>query len=433
MSAPSDDFAPAGANTASAARLSNDVVRRLFLERNGLSREGFGREAAERGGEAGSDTPITRLDTLVQGLGLVQIDSINTVARAHHMILRPRLGPYREPHLTRLHDRERKVFEHWTHDASFIPMSFFPYWSWKFRRDGERLRSSWKRWQEHEFEHKLEEVLDHIARHGPASSGDVGSDEPRTKGGWWDWHPSKTALEYLWRTGALSVTRRDGFKKVYDLTENVIPQKLRQTEPSLAETVDFACSAALDRLGFATPRELAAFFELITPQEADTWCAAELARGALVRVELEGADGRPRPSLMRPQTLESLADLTPPPGGIRILSPFDPALRDRKRALAIFDFDYRIEIYVPEAQRRYGYYVFPVLEGERMVGRIDMKAHRDADSLRVTAFWPEPGLRMGAGRLRALEADLSRMARFCGVTQIAYADSWLREPMPRTP
>ena len=113
---------------------------------------------------------------------------------------------------------------------------------------------------------------------------------------------------------------------------------------------------------------------------------------------------------------------------MRALSPFDPALRDRNRAERLFGFRYRIEIFVPEAKRSYGYYVFPLLEGDRIVGRIDMKAHRDQDVLRVTALWPEPGIRWSAARTGRLEAELTRLARLAGVARVAFADDWLRAP-----
>ena len=125
---------------------------------------------------------------------------------------------------------------------------------------------------------------------------------------------------------------------------------------------------------------------------------------------------------------EAEAAAAPEPGGrLRVLSPFDPALRDRKRAERLFGFHYRIEVFVPEAKRRYGYYVFPLLEGDRLVGRIDMKADRKAGVLNVTALWPEPGVRFGAGRSARLEAELARVARLAGVARVDFADGWRRD------
>ena len=393
-------------------QIDNQTARAIFLDRHGLSEAPAGRGK-------GAD-----LQGLIDALGFVQIDSINTVARAHHMILHARRPAYRPRNLDLLHDRDRGVFEHWTHDASMISMQHFPHWRLKFRRYDAELAGRWKKWRRDGFEDKLDDVLRRIADHGPCCSADVGEDEARSSGGWWDWHPSKTALEYLWRTGHLAVTRRQGFRKVYDLTENVIPPEHLNARPDEDATIDWACNAALDRLGFATSGELAAFWDLITPDEAKVWSAAALSRGDIVEAGITQADGRLRKSLMRPELLS----MTPaePTGRLRILSPFDPALRDRKRAERLFGFSYRIEIFVPEHKRRYGYYVFPILEGDRLVGRIDMKAERDRDRLHVKALWPERGVRFGAGRTARLRTALERTARLADVPRVTFEPGWLR-------
>lgn len=393
-------------------RIGNRTARRLFLDRHGLIAPPHG--AAKGAG----------LAEVIGTLGFVQVDSINTVARAHDMILYARRQSYRPGGWAPLVARHRTHFEHWTHDAAVIPAAYFPHWKLRFARDRARLRERWAKWREPAYEAKFDAVLDRIANHGPCCSADVGEDEERSNGGWWEWHPSKTALEYLWRTGALSVARREGFRKIYDLTERVFPDQHRAPQPDVAETVDWACRAALDRLGFATSGELAAFWDLVAPAEAKAWCADALARGELAEVDVVMADGRLRRHFAWPGTLG--AEAPEPSQRVRILSPFDPLLRDRKRAERLFGFHYRIEVFVPEPKRRYGYYVFPVLEGDRMIGRIDMKADRSAGVLNVRAFWPEAGARMGAGRRARLEAELERVARMAGCENVAIAADWMR-------
>jgi uncharacterized protein YcaQ len=273
-------------------------------------------------------------------------------------------------------------------------------------------------------------VLDRIRAEGPLTSADVGKDEKRGSGGWWDWHPSKTALEYLWRSGALHVVGREGFRKRYDLTERAL-EKLPEPIPHPPEeeaAIDWCCSNALDRLGFATHGELASFWDHVTPAEAKDWVGRELALGKLEEIGVEGADGVIRPAVARPVLFDDPALQLQPSNRLRVLSPFDPALRDRRRAARLFGFEYRIEVFVPESQRRFGYYVFPILQGERLVGRVDMKAFRDADALRVRALWPEAGCRWGRGRHRALEAELERVKRLAGVSHVKFEDDWLREP-----
>ena len=364
------------------------------------------------------------MQAVVDQLGFVQIDSINTVSRAHHMILHARRSAYRPRNLHVLHDRDRGVFEHWTHDASMIAMQHFPHWRLRFQRNIARLSEQSTKWREQGIAGKMDDLMRRIADEGPCCSADVGEDEKRSSGGWWDWHPSKTALEFLWRTGRLSVTRREGFRKVYDLTERVIPADILRVTPDEGETIDWACRSALDRLGFATSGELAAFWALITPQEAKEWCLRHLATGEIAEVGVEQANGTVRKCVIWPNTLDAAVD--PPTGRLRILSPFDPALRDRKRAERLFDFHYRIEIYVPEAKRKYGYYVFPILEGDRIVGRIDMKADRGADRLHVKALWPERNVTFGKGRVERLETALSRTARLADVSSVTFDKDWLR-------
>ncbi|MEM7188528.1 MAG: crosslink repair DNA glycosylase YcaQ family protein [Pseudomonadota bacterium] len=391
--------------------LKNRDARRLFLARHALASE-----------EAGSPDLLD----LISRLGFVQVDSINTVERAHHMILGARSKRYRPKHLKKLLEKDRSLFEHWTHDAAVVPTEFFPHWQLRFRRDAVRLRALYKDWHRAGFEEKFEAVIARIRDHGPCGSRDVGEDEARGTGGWWDWHPSKTALEYLWRAGKLSVCRREGFQKVYDLTERIIPEDSRTIEHSEDTTIDWACNAAMDRLGFATSGEIAKFWDKITPDEAKAWCATQ---DDLIQIGIECDDGKVRPSFARPDVFQAATDAPEAPSGLRILSPFDPALRDRNRAERLFGFHYRIEIFVPEPKRKYGYYVFPVLERDRITGRIDMKRDPATSALSVRAFWPERGVKLGAGRLDRLDGELHRMARFSGCDGVTYQDGWQRETL----
>lgn len=397
--------------------LPNPLARRLFLHRHALGEAPAGpaRGAALAG--------------MIGRIGFVQVDSINTVERAHHMILWSRRPTYRPEALKRLAEHDRALWEHWTHDASILPMALYPHWKHRFARDEERLHHNWRRWFREGYEAQFDTILNRIAAEGPVSSADVGEGEERGRGGWWDWHPSKTALEWLWRTGRLAVTRREGFRKIYDLAERVIPDAHRLPEIGAEEHIDWACSAALDRLGFGTSGEIQAYWNAVTPDQARLWCRAALAAGALEELEVEGADGARRRAFVRPGLAGEAAALPPAPSRLRILSPFDPALRDRARAERLFGFFYRIEVFVPEPKRVWGYYVFPVLEGERLVGRLDAKAHRDAGVLRVRAFWPEPGILAGRQRLARLEAELQRLAGFAGCDRVEMAADWLRDPV----
>ncbi|TCQ29040.1 hypothetical protein C8J33_1011696 [Rhizobium sp. PP-CC-3G-465] len=388
--------------------VSNRDARRIFLNRQGLA--------------SPPNRALTKagLLDLITKIGFVQVDSISTVERAHHMILHARSQTYRPEHLTALLEKDGALFEHWTHDASIIPSAFFVYWKHRFASESETLVERWRKWREAGFEDVFDDTLKQITETGRVLARDF-KYEDRTSGGWWNWHPSKTALEYLWRTGRLAIAGRDSFQKIYDLTERVIPETYRLGEVDREAFIDWCCRAALERLGFATHGELAAFFALISPEDARQWVLSHAHE--LQSVVIEPADGsRPRAAHALAGFPDTLGDLEDPPARLRVLSPFDPLLRDRARTERLFGFTYRIEIFVPEPKRQYGYYVFPLLEGDRLIGRIDMKANRKAGLLEVKRLWWEPGIRASSGRDARLDAELARIARFAGVEQVVWLE-----------
>jgi uncharacterized protein len=395
--------------------LPNRLARRLFLHRHALSSTPTGAASGDR------------LAALVRRIGFVQVDSINTVERAHHMILFSRSQGYQPKTLKQALEGQRSLWEHWTHDASILPIETFPYWRHRFARDETRLRENWRRWFRDGYEEQFDTILQRVADTGPLTSSDVGEGEARGKGGWWDWHPSKTALEWLWRTGKLAITRREGFQKVYDLTERVVPDAILRCEMAFEDKVNWACRSALEQLGFANASEVQAYWNAVPKEVVGPWVKAALARGEIIEIQVEGADGTQRKALAYPDVL-SVADSAPlPTSRLRVLSPFDPALRDRARAEFLFGFYYRIEVFVPEPKRRWGYYVFPILEGDRLVGRLDAKAFKAEGVLRIKAFWPEQGVHITPARLAKLEAEMERLARFAGCDRVDYLPGWHRD------
>ncbi|KAF0170687.1 MAG: hypothetical protein FD162_3405 [Rhodobacteraceae bacterium] len=397
--------------------IPNRAARRLFLHRHALAE-------APTGAASGA-----ALADLIRRIGFVQIDSINTLARAHHMILFSRRQSYKPQALKSLLETDRALWEHWTHDASILPIGYHPIWQHRFDRNALRMQANWKKWFRDGHEDQLETILRRVQDDGPVSTSDVGQGEVRGKGGWWDWHPSKTALEWLWHTGQLAISRRDGFQKVYDLPERVIPAPHRSPPPDEASMIDWANATALDNLGFADAAELRAYWHTLRPDESKTWAKAALARGEIIEVDIEGAAGQRKRSYARPDVLAQAAAAPEPTNRLRLLSPFDPALRDRNRTEFLFGFFYRIEVFVPEAKRQYGYYVFPLLEGDRLIGRIDVKAFRDESILRVKGFWPEAGVKLTAARKAKLDAELCRWAGFSGCDRVEYQSGWQRETL----
>ncbi|HAC57505.1 MAG TPA: hypothetical protein DCF73_04005 [Rhodobiaceae bacterium] len=391
-------------------RIGNADARRLFLDHHALT----GRPGARHDAD----------DTLglVRRLGFVQLDSVNAVERAHHMILFSRAPAYRRDHLAALHHDEAALFEHWTHDASLVPMEFYPQWRHRFRAEKARIEEN-PRWQERfgaEGEKVLRNVRKRLRREGALMARDFEDKGPKKSegGGWWGWGPSKTALEMLWRTGEVAIARREGFEKVYDLTERVIPEEHRRARPSRAATRDWACRAALDRLGFATPQEIAAFWHLVSIADARDWAAKALKRKEIVSVSVEGADKTWKQAYAPADIEARMAMAEEPLAGARFLSPFDPAIRDRKRTERLFGFDYRIEIFVPEKKRKYGYYVLPLLEGDRFTGRADLKAHRADGRLEVKGLWLEPGVKLTRARETDIRSALTNLGQFTETPEV---------------
>ncbi|MEX0694610.1 MAG: crosslink repair DNA glycosylase YcaQ family protein [Rhodospirillales bacterium] len=405
--------------TTSPFDISCKEARRLVLDLQGLAespRRRLGREG---------------LLELIRRLGFVQVDSIQWVERAHHMIMASRWDGYRQKDLHRLIETERTLFENWTHDAAILPVEFFPVWQHRFERERSRLAKRWAGRRGANHREDLEHVLAHAAKNGAITAREMSAHhDPAAsgKGEWWDWKPSKVALEYHWRTGGLCICHRRGFQKAYDLTERVIPEAHRAPGLAADDYIDWSCREALKRLGFGTAGEIAGYWGNVTASEAKAWCAARLG-GDIIEVHVHGAgDGAPRKLYAFADIETRLAEAKPPTGRLRILNPFDPVIRDRKRLKHLFDFDYRIEIFVPAPQRTFGYYVFPLLEGERMIGRLEMKAARADDTLLLGALWPEPGIEFGAGRMARLEGALERVRKLVGLSGVRFSDGWLRLP-----
>ncbi|MFD0916718.1 winged helix-turn-helix domain-containing protein [Pseudahrensia aquimaris] len=391
--------------------LTNAQARHTILHLQGLTRPPH--RAFPPGG----------LYKLIRQLGFVQIDSIQWVERAQHMTLFARNQTYRPRDLARLIEKEQLLFEHWTHDSSIIPSEFYPYWRHRFARERERLDKRFENWQGGGFRDHVGAMMERIERDGPLMSRDL---ERAEKGPqeMWQWHDGKAALEYLWHTGDLGITARKGFQKVYDKARNTIPDEHFEQRVSHDAFVDWACREALERLGFGTPGDIARYFDLIKPAEAKAWMEDQLASGAnntLQEVSIGCAKkDETREMVARADIGSIVEDLPPLPKRMRALSPFDPVIRDRKRLEWLFGFFYRIEIYVPAHKRVWGYYVFPLLENDRLVGRIDMCANKKADALQIRKIWWEDGIKLSDARRARLDAELIRQSRLSGVSKIEW-------------
>jgi len=378
------------------------------------------------GGQCLLDDPERRatpraLRELIRQMGYVQLDSINVVERAHHLTLASRLDEYTPALLHRLLEVDRSLFEHWTHDASAIPTDWFPHWRHRFDRYKQRVRGNkwWRMRIGDDADRVIEHVRSRIERDGPLQSRDFEHDRRGEPGGWWGWKPQKAALEYLWLAGELAIARRVNFQKVYDLTERVLPDVHALDPPPREVHVAWVCRSALDRLGIATAGQIAEFWKAIPVAEARRWCDQAVRRGEVepVRVAAEAPDTAPLAAYAVADWRARLARKPYSDGAperIRLLSPFDPVIRDRKRLQDLFNFVYRFEAFVPAPKRVYGYYVMPILHGDRFIGRVDPKFHRPESWLEIRRVWWEPGVRETQRRTAALEAAVNRLALAIG-------------------
>jgi len=375
--------------------IGNRELRRLWLAAHDLA-----------------DVPSGPVDVMaiIRRLGFLQIDTVRNVVRAQDHILWSRNRNYRERMLWPLL-RQRRLFEHFTHDASLIPMEIYPLWQRQFRRLGDRAaRAAWYRSGLSAAE--IAALRARIAAEGPLSTHAFDSAvESREM---WARKPHKKALEQMWYAGDLATAERRSFVKYYDLGERIFPP-LAGDAPDDDAAGKALCDLAIDRMGIANAGEIRRFWDAVTVPEVTAW----LRGSDLVPVRVEGADGRWQDSWAAPDIETRLAGLPQMTSQLRIINPFDPAIRDRARLKRIFGFDYTNEMFVPAAKRRWGYYVYPLLEGDSFVGRIEAKGDRKAGILTVTGFWPEAGMRWGKGRADRLRVELDRFARLAGLKAAA--------------
>ena len=355
--------------------------------------------------------PTGPLDVMgmIRGLGFVQIDTVRNVTRAHNHILWSRNQKYREGMLWPLLE-QRELFEHFTHDASLIPVDLLPHWRRQFRRLGEKAaRSAW--FQSGLGREEVKEIRRRIEAEGPLST--HAFDSGACGGEMWARPPHKKALDQMWYAGELATSHRQNFVKFYDLGERVFPASLDDAEDD-GQAIDKLHESAIEKLTMATPGEIQRFWNATTAGEVRDW----IAKAGLVPLRVQGADGEWRDGWGAPDIEAQLERLAPPAKRLRVLNPFDPAIRDRTRLKRLFGFDYRNEMFVPKAKRRWGYYVYPLLEGDRFVGRVELKADRADGWMQVTGFWPEAGVKWSGTRLARLERELQRFARLAGVSEV---------------
>lgn len=380
-------------------------LSRAEARRIALAAQGFARPRPE--------TPGTRQITgALQRMRILQIDSVNVFARSHYMPLFSRLGAYDTGLLDRLvFTRRPRWVESWAHVASFVEADDWPLL--QFRRDAAREKYGNDDWAVAHAD-LLDWLRAELAERGPLRPAEIDHDARKaSRGPWWDWDHVKNGLERLWLFGDVAIAGRRGFERRYALAADVLPVSALADPVPRDEAIRELVRRAAAAYGVATAADLADYWRIRDRPTVLAGIRDLVDSGELLPVTVEGwqTAGRPAKSWLhrdaaRPRRMDAAA----------ILSPFDPVVWFRDRAERLFDFTYRIEIYTPAPQRRYGYYSLPVLVGDDVVGRVDLKADRAASTLRVQSAWWEPDVPAGAaGRLAS---ELREAARWQGLEAI---------------
>lgn len=349
-------------------RVTVDQARRIALAAQGFA-----------------DSPPTgRIDRrhlrrIFRRIGVVQLDSVNVLVRSHYLPVHARLGSYDRSLLDDYTNRSGEVFEYWSHVASLIPVEDFPLY--RHRMEAEPVWSSIAEIGRDDPGY-VESVYQEIAERGPLTVSDLADPGART-GPWWGHGHGKHALEWLFYKGKITTRRTNGFTRVYDLTQRVIPGDLLDAEPVPEEEAQRTLLLRAARHhGIGTAKDLADYHRINVPA-ARAILARLVAGGELEQVEVPGWRG---PVYLHPEATQPRRS-----HGTALLSPFDSLVWERDRTERLFGFRYRIEIYVPAPQRTYGYYVLPFLLDGELVGRTDLKAERKSGRLLVRSAWIEPG------------------------------------------
>ena len=377
-------------------------MRRIPLER--VRRIAIGAQGLDSARPSGR-VDLRHLRKMFRTIGVLQIDSVNVLERAHHLTSFARLGAHGQDLLWSA-TRRREIFEYWGHVASFLPVETWPLW--RHKMDGMGVWSRARELEEHEPGY-IDTVEEEVAGRGPLAASDL-EDPGGRRGSWWGWSKGKVALEVLFARGRITVSERHNFTRRYDLAERVIPAEHFNAEPvPRGDAYRTLLMMGAKSLGIGTATDLVDYYRL-SIVEARAVIADLAAEGKLEEVEVEGWDDPAflHPEARVPRTVEQ----------VRLLCPFDNLIFFRDRIERLFGFHYRIEIYVPKPKRRFGYYVLPLLVGDRLVGRVDLKADRANETLLVPGAFAEEGVDM-AFVARHMASELHRMADWLGLGEIS--------------
>lgn len=355
---------------------------------------------------------------IIAHLGYVQIDTINVINRAHQHTLWTRIPGYTLHDVYATQAKEKTIFEYWGHAMSYLPMRDYRY----FLPQKKKFIDPYSKWEKDRLEkygHLMTPVLERIREEGAMSSKDFASEEKPHKGTWWDWRPTKVALEMLFWQGKIMVAERKNFQKVFDLTERVLPDDVDTSMPSEEELGRFLVERALKAYGLADKKEIVDHLRVAKKKLILSALQEMLSDGSVVRVKVKHEDGDDHLEYYAlPGTIEEMDDLSGTDPQVFILSPFDNFCIQRDRLKTFFDFDYALECYLPKEKRVFGYFTLPIFWQDGFAGRMDAKADRKNKELIIHHLKFEDTFRIDDAFLAELQKKLISFMKFQGCERI---------------
>ena len=385
--------------------ISKKTARKLMIEKQGLSSE--------------NPNPVkNHVYRTIDSLGCLQIDTINVIERAHYLTLWSRLGNYEKTHLESLAYKDRKIFEYWAHAACYVPTKDYRYY---IKSMEERKKELKKRLLNRtgKGDELLKQIIERIKDEGPLASKDFQSKKKR-KGGWWNRKDEKIAMDYLYGAGILSISHRDNFQRYYDLTENIIPNNVDRRAPEESERVWFFIKKTLECLGVIRAKEAREYYQHHAVKLDKT--SAQIDKILKEKTQKIEVEGEPQTYYCLSEDFSRLEQIDDDfdYSNLHMLVYFDNFMWNRERIKTLFNFDSKLEIYIPKEDRVFGYYHLPILWGDEIVARIEPKMDRSEKKLLIRGYWKEPGFEETEEYNDKLMKRLDEFAYFHGTKNIEW-------------
>ncbi len=376
-----------------------------------------------------TDFSTLALRDIIKRIHNLQIDTISVVARSQDLTLYNRKSDYQEKQIWKLLE-EKKLFEFWSHGICLLPIEEFPFYAWKMEYNKKNPSSWWGKWQS-ENPAVIEEVYNYVKKNGPTCSADFKREEGKKGEGWWDWKKEKRALEVLFDHGKLLIAYRKNFQKYYDIKERVLPSGINTEPLAKNELADYLIHTIFSSLGLASFEELRHYIGMAVcrylwknnRKSIGNFLLEKVQEEKLIEIKIDNLEHKHFILKEKENELNKLDYNFVKNKPMKFLTPFDNAIRDRDLLLRIWDFDYKIECYTPVAQRVYGYFTLPILDGHSFIGRTDLKVHRKDEILEMKSIHFEDLFKPNVESNKRLADGLGKFADFHNCSKIKLENS----------